>query len=210
MKLYYIATTRAVRPRWLLEELEIPYELIYVKPGMMERPENKKLHPHGKVPVLIDDAVTLFESGAICAYLADKYPEKRLAPAIASPARGYYYQWLFYATATLEPPVEQYMFNILPNIPEKVLPKTAQTHLSPSDSQAWFDRVCQPLNELLDTQDYLVENRFSAADVVMGGVLMWAYRLGMMKAETPVKLYLEKLMQRPAFLRADEDFYAQV
>lgn len=210
MKLYYIPTTRAVRPRWLLEELEVPYELIRVKPEMMEEPEHRKLHPHGKVPVLIDDAVTMFESAAICAYLADKYAEKGLAPALTSPARGYYYQWLFYATATLEPPVEQYMFNILPNIPEKVLPKTAQTHLSASDSIAWFERVCQPLNELFIAKDYLVENQFSAADVVMGGVLMWAYRLGMMKEETPIKTYLENLMKRPGFVRADEDFYAKV
>ncbi|MGB3556905.1 MAG: hypothetical protein WBA24_00045, partial [Geitlerinemataceae cyanobacterium] len=63
---------------------------------------------------------------------------------------------------------------------------------------------------LLTAKDYLVENNFSAADVVTGGVLMWAYRLGMMKAETPVKNYLEKLMQRPGFLRADEDFYAKI
>lgn len=102
------------------------------------------------------------------------------------------------------------MFNILPNLPEKVLPKNAQTHLSTLESQAWFDRVCEPLNELLSTNDYLVENQFSAADVVMGGVLMWASRLGMMKAESPVKNYLENLMQRPGFLRADEDFYAKI
>ncbi len=210
MKLYYIPTTRAVRPRWLLEELEVPYELIYVKPGMMEQPEYSKLHPHCKVPVLIEEAVTIFESAAICAYLADKYPEKGFAPLVSSTGRGYYYQWLFYATATLEPPVEQYMFNILPNLPEKVLPKNDRTRLSTSESQEWFDRVCEPLNELLAAKDYLVENKFSAADVVTGGVLMWAYRLGMMKAETPVKNYLEKLMQRPGFLRADEDFYAKI
>jgi glutathione S-transferase len=210
MKLYYIPTTRAVRPRWLLEELEIPYELIRVQPGMMKQPEHSKLHPHGKVPILIDEAVTIFESAAICAYLADKYPEKGFAPIGDAPARGYYYQWLFYATATLEPPVEQYMFNVLPNLPEQVLPKNAQTHLSILDSQVWFDRVCEPLNELFTTKDYLVENQFSAADVVMGGVLMWAYRLGMMKEEKPLNRYLEHLMQRPGFLRADEDFYAKV
>lgn len=210
MKLYYIPTTRAVRPRWLLEELEISYKLIYVRPGMMEQPEYKHLHPHGKVPVLVDEAVTIFESAAICAYLADKYPEKGFAPEGHDPARAYYYQWLFYATATLEPPVEQYMFNVLPNLPEKVLPKNAQTHLSTADAQSWFDRVCQPLDRVLTDRNYLVENKFSVADVITGGVLMWAYRLGMMKSETPTKLYLEKLMQRPGFVKADEDFYAKI
>src|SRR5512147_361256 len=119
MKLYYIATTRAVRPRWLLEEMGVPYELIYVTMAMTQQPEYRQLHPHGKVPVLVDGDVTIFESAAICAYLADKYPEKGLALLPGTSARGYYYQWLFYASLTLEPPVEQFMFHVLPNLPEK-------------------------------------------------------------------------------------------
>ena len=210
MKLYYIPTTRAVRPRWLLEEIGISYELIYVTMEMTQQPEYRQLHPHGKVPVLVDEEIIIFESAAICAYLADKYLEKGFAPPSQSPARSYYYQWLFYAPLTLEPPVEQYMFHVLPNLPEKVLPLKERTKVSPEEALQWFARVCEPLERVLVERDYLVENRFSAADVVTGGVLSWALRLGMLNEDNSVKAYLTRLMKRPAFLKADEDFYVQI
>lgn len=210
MKLYYIPTTRAVRPRWLLEEIGISYELIYVTMEMTQQPEYRLLHPHGKVPVLVDEEIIIFESAAICAYLADRYLEKGFAPPSQSPARSYYYQWLFYAPLSLEPPVEQYMFHVLPNLPEKVLPLKERTKVSPEEALQWFARVCEPLDQVLVERDYLVENRFSAADVVTGGVLLWALRLGMLKEDNSVKAYLTRLMKRPAFFKADEDFYAQI
>lgn len=210
MKLYYIPTTRAVRPRWLLEEMGLDYELIHVSMEMSCQPEYRQLHPHGKVPVLVDGEVTIFESAAICAYLADKYPDTGLAPGIDSPARAYYYQWMFYAALTLEAPVEQYMFHVLPNLPEKILPTASQTRVSQEEAQQWFMKVCQPLNQLLQEQDYLVENSFSAADVVTGGVLLWALKLGMLTEASPVKAYITKLSQRAALKKADIDVYAKV
>ena len=210
MKLYYIPTTRAVRPRWLLEELGINYDLIRVSMEMSRSSEYTQLHPHGKVPVLVDDRVTIFESAAICAYLADKYLEKGFAPPIESPARAFYYQWLFYASATLEKPVEEYLFHVLPNLPEKLLPQHKETRVSPDEVKIWFFKVCQPLNELLENNYFLVENRFTAADIVTGGVLLWALKLGMLKEASPVKDYITRLMKRPAFQKADEDVYATI
>ncbi|NER46586.1 MAG: glutathione S-transferase family protein [Symploca sp. SIO1B1] len=210
MKLYYISTTRAVRPRWLLEEMGIPYELISVTMSMTQQPEYRQLHPHGKVPVLVDDEITIFESAAICAYLADKYPEKAMAPSPGTPARGYYYQWLFYASLTLEPPVEKFLFHALPHLPEKLLPHKQYTQVSLPEIKQWFTKVCEPLNEVLRDNNYLVDNRFSAADVVTGGVLLWALKLGMLKEDNPVKAYITHLMERPAFLAADEGVYAKV
>lgn len=204
MQLYYMATTRAVRPRWLLEEMGINYELIRVSLEMSRSSEYIKLHPHGKVPVLVDREVNIFESTAICAYLADKYSEKGFAPSLLSPARAYYYQWLFYAQTTLEKPVEEYLFRVLPNLPEKLLPKQEQTKISQEEAEKWFVKVCQPLNELLSNKDYLVENRFSAADVVIGGVFLWALKLGMLDENSPVKSYMTRLMERPAFQKATE------
>jgi len=210
MKLYYIPTTRAVRPRWLLEEMNIPYELVQVTMEMLRQPEYKKLHPHGKVPVLIDGDAVIYESAAICAYLADRYPERDLAPSPQSSARAYYYQWLFYAPLTLETPVEQYMFHVLPNLPEKLLPKSHCHQVSQTEALQWFLQVCHPINERLPGRDYLVEDRFTAADVVTGGVLLWALKLGMMKEESQAKAYITKLMQRPAFQKANDDFYAKI
>ncbi|GAA6623826.1 glutathione S-transferase family protein [Scytonema sp. NUACC26] len=204
MKLYYIPTTRAVRPQWLLEEMGISYELVNVSMEMTKQPEYQKLHPHGKVPVLIDGEVTIFESAAICAYLTDKYPTFRLAPSPDSPHRAYYFQWLFYASVTLEPPVEHFMFDALPHLPEKLLPEKVRFGTSSDESRQWFDRVTQPLREALANNNYLVANQFSTADIVTGGVLLWAEKLGMLATDDPLTQYVNRLIQRPAFVRANE------
>lgn len=203
-------TTRAVRPRWLLEELGIAYELVYVNMAMTRQPEYLQLHPQGKVPVLVDGDVTIYESSAICAYLADKYLERGFAPSLSDPHRSYYYQWFFYAGQTLEPPVEQYMFKVLPNLPDKILPTEYKSHVELTVAKDWFDRVCQPLNTVLRDRNYLVDNRMSAADIAIGGVLLWALKLGMMTTDSPVKTYLLGLMERPAFQRADENVYTSI
>lgn len=207
MKLYYIPTTRAVRPRWLLEEMGVPYELVRVDMNMTKQPEYQKLHPHGKVPILVDGEVTIFESAAICAYLADKYQSMGFAPTIESPERSYYYQWLFYATSTLEPPVEHFMFTVLPNLPEKILPIKVRSAISAEEALQWFDRVAVPLRKVLADKNYLVGDKLSAADIVIGGVLLWALKLGMLKENDPLDRYIKQLMERPALMRADENLY---
>ena len=92
----------------------------------------------------------------------------------------------------------------------KLLPKTTQTKVSLEEAKQWFSRVCQPLNELLQDNDYLVENRFTAADIVTGGVLLWALKLGMLTEESPVKTYITKLKECPALEKADVDVYAKL
>lgn len=203
MKLYYIPLTRATRPHWLLEEMELSYELINVTEAP-HRFEHKQLHPHGKVPVFVDDNVTIYESTAICAYLADQYPEKKLAPSSNSPARAYYYQWLFYASVTLEAPVEHYLFQKNPHLPESLSPNSERQSGSQAETLQWFAKVCQPLNQHLKDNNYLVENQLTTADIITGGVLYWAFLLEMMNEETPVKNYLMRLMERPAFKRVHE------
>ena len=106
MRLYYVPRTRAGRPRWVLEELGIPYELVRLDParGETRSPEHLSRQPLGHVPALEDEGGLLFESAAICLYLAEKYPEKGLVPPPGSRGRGLTYQWLFYAMTELEPP----------------------------------------------------------------------------------------------------------
>src|SRR5689334_9423574 len=107
LTLYHSTQSRSVRPRWLLEEIGAPYELVRLNLGTQEnkRPEYLRINPNGTVPALVDGDHALFESAAICQYLADRFPEKRLAPPVGTPARGLYYQWIHYAMATLEPPI---------------------------------------------------------------------------------------------------------
>src|SRR5512143_2861365 len=105
MKLYFTPRTRATRPRWLLEELGVPYELVRVdlEAGQNRTADYLALHPLAQVPVLVDDDQVLIESAAICMHLGDRFPAARLAPAVGSRLRGPYLQWMFYCAATLEP-----------------------------------------------------------------------------------------------------------
>ncbi len=104
MKLYFAPQTRAIRPLIMLEELAVPYEIVLIdfKGGEHKSVEYRKIHPHGQLPALQDGALTMFESAAICAYLADKFPDKQMAPALGTIERGMYYQWMFYSMAALE------------------------------------------------------------------------------------------------------------
>ena len=191
--------------------MEIAYDLIKVTPEMSKSSEYLKLHPHSKVPVLVDNDITIFESAAICTYLADKYINTKFAPPIDSPIRSYYYQWIFYSSITLEHPVEEFMFNVLPDLPETVLPKNNRSQVSKQETLFWFEKVCQPLIDALKNTNFLIENRLTAADIVTGGVLLWALKLGMLKDSNPLKNYIEKLMERPAFKRADAGtYYAEI
>src|SRR5690242_1811924 len=99
LTLYHSGQSRSIRPRWLLEEIGTRYELVRLnlQNGDQKKPEYLKINPNGAVPALVDGEVRLFESAAICQYLADRFPEKRLAPAVGTPARGYCYQWIHYA-----------------------------------------------------------------------------------------------------------------
>ncbi|MDJ0718201.1 MAG: glutathione S-transferase family protein, partial [Prochloraceae cyanobacterium] len=193
--------TRAMRPRWLLEEMDISYELIKVSVEDSEKPDYKEIHPLGKIPVLIDKEVKIYESAAICTYLGDKYIEKGFAPANDSPARASYYQWLFYASTTLDAPVEQYMFLTLPNLPEKLLPFAKKVQVSKKEIIHWFERVCQPIAEALENKKYLVDERFSVADLIVSDILLWALKMEILQSSVLID-YVQKTTSRPARNRA--------
>ena len=105
MKHYFNPMSRAVTTHWMLLELGVEHEQIMVDlmSGEGKKPEFRAINPMGKIPVLVDDDVVVTETAAICAYLADKYPEKRLAPPHESIERGKYYRYLFVPGTTLEP-----------------------------------------------------------------------------------------------------------
>jgi glutathione S-transferase len=102
--LWFAPRTRAVRVRWLLEELGVPYELRRVE---FQRPERafSQHTPLGKLPVIEDDGVVICESGAIVEYVLERYGEGRLAPSIGSSLRGPFLQWMHFAEATAFPPL---------------------------------------------------------------------------------------------------------
>jgi len=123
MKLYHSAQSRSIRPRWMLEEIGQPYELVSLdlQAGDQKKPEYLKINPNGTVPTLVDGDLVLYESAAICQYLADKFPDKRLAPPVNTPARGYYYQWIHFSMSTIEPPLLTLFLHTVMHEPIRVL-----------------------------------------------------------------------------------------
>jgi glutathione S-transferase len=202
LKLYHSGQSRSVRPRWLLEEIGVPYELVHMnlQSGDQRKPEYLRINPNGTVPALVDGEVRLFESAAICQYLADRFPEKRLAPPVGTPARGYYYQWIHFAMCTIEPPlVTIFLHTVMKpeaeRIPQLVPPAREQLRAA-----------LGVLEQALTGRTFLLGDEFSTADVMVASTLAWAQMLGLIDASTPTTAaYMGRLMGRPAFQRAMAD-----
>lgn len=200
LKLYYMPQTRATRVRWLLEELGLPYELQHIDlfAGDAEKPEYKKnIHPHGRVPAIEIDGHVMFESCAICHWLTDQFPEKGLAPDLTSVARQEYEQWMFYLPAMMEPPVwENFLHTrLLPE--EKRIPDLIPWNV------ARFQEIIQVLNDALGNKNYLVDNKFTTADLLVGGAIAASQEF---IADFPTLLnYTKRLTERDAYKKAITD-----
>jgi len=201
MKLYYSPQTRASRPRWLLEELGVPYELerLDMSAGDHKKPAYLAIHPHGSLPALEDGDVRLFESAAICLYLTDRFLEKGLAPKPGTPERGLYYQWMIYAMATLEPLVLKVATHT------RFLPEEKRIASEAADGRSRFAEVGGVLSRALEGKEYLVGNRFGAADVPTASILIWSRSLGLLDDFPVLQEYAKRCKERPAYQRATAD-----
>ncbi|WNG44550.1 glutathione S-transferase family protein [Archangium minus] len=195
MKLYFAPRTRAVRARWLLEELEVPYELVKLDMSKQETttPAHLALHPLGEVPVLVDGATVLFESLAICLHLADRFPEKRLAPPVGSAERGPYLQWIVFAEVTLDPLVVEHYWNT--QLPEEKKADLSRQH-------ARLDDVLKVLDVRLDGREFIAGDSFTAADVVLASILHLAHTLKLLEGYPKLFEYMLRHAKRPATRRA--------
>ncbi|MDC0712421.1 glutathione S-transferase family protein [Stigmatella sp. ncwal1] len=195
MKLYFFQQSRATRVRWMLEELGIPYELapVDMMKGEHKQPAYLKVHPMGSLPAIDDNGFSLFESAAIMMQLADKHPEKRLAPAVGTNERGEYYQWILFAMTEVEQPISIIAQHTL------FLPEAERSTDALARASKRFKAVAAVLEERLKGRDFILGDTFSAADVVLGGVLYFASRVGQLGEDTPtLKAYHARLMARPA------------
>lgn len=191
---YMNPNSRARIVRWMLEEVGQPYraeQLDYR--NTMKTPEYLAINPMGKVPAIEHRGVVVTECAAICAYLADAFPEKGLAPAVSDPLRGTYYRWMFFAAG----PVEACMM-------DKALGVSV-----PADKEAMvgygkLDSVVITLEHALSKGDYLLGDRFSAADVYVGSQVGWSMLFGSMPKKPVFERYWERLTARPAAVRAKQ------
>src|SRR4030095_14583890 len=176
LTLYHSPQSRSMRPRWLLEELGVPHEvkLVSLQAGEQKKPEYMKLNPNGTVPTLVDDDLVLFESAAICQYLADKFPEKKLAPPPdASAERGKYYQWIHYAMSGLEPPAVTIFFHTIQ------LPEAERVPQLVEKARAHLDPAIKVVESAPAGREWILGSQFTAADVMIGSTVVWAQMMGL-------------------------------
>jgi glutathione S-transferase len=191
IELYYTPHTRSVRPRWLLEELAAPYSLRLVD---LFGGEQNPIHPLGSVPAVRIDGETLIESGAICHWLADCFPEKNLALAPTDPRRAFYEQWMFFVPATLEPPA----FDVLMHT--QILPEKERVEAIVPYATKRYQRVLKMLAKELDHDGYLMGEQFTAADIMMTTTLSWLPEL--LEEHPSLLAYTQRATARPAYQRA--------
>lgn len=193
MKLYWAPRTRSFTTLWMMEETGKPYEriLIDTNAGAQKSPDYLAINPMGKVPALKDGDATLAEAAAICAYVADRYPDAHLEPSIDDPRRAKYLYWMFFAPSCIEPAIVQ-IFTKLE---------------MPASSAGWGEatQVFDVLDRAVEKGPWLLGDDFSAADVVIGAGLNFAIRLFKMAPARPsFDRYLDRCAARPAFQRATE------
>jgi glutathione S-transferase len=193
IKLYWSPRSRSFSAIWLLEEYGLPYERVLtdISTGAQKAPEYLAINPMGKVPALQDGDAALGEAAAICAYIADRYPETGLAPAVADPLRARYLQWLFFSPSCIEPAIIQIYTKL------EVPPSTA----------AWgsVEQTFDVLDTALQKGPWILGEKFSAADITIGSGLNFAVRLFKMLPSRPsFDAYLARITARPAFQRAEK------
>ncbi len=189
--LYWFPRTRATRTLWLLEELGEPFEMQMIdlrSESSRADPGFRAASPMGKVPAIRDGEAAMAESAAIAIYLADRYPAAGLAPAIDAPDRGKYLYWTSYTPAVIEPAMME-RFN--------------QWKVNPQSS-GWgnFDLMIATLEKGLAEGPWILGDRFSAADTLLGSSVNFIKLFGIMPESPVLEAYLERCLARPAFQSA--------
>ena len=191
MKLYWSPRSRSFSALWLMEETGQAYERVLtdISKGAQKTPEYLAVNPMGKVPALQDGEVTLAEVAAICAYVAELYPQAKLAPPVGDRLRAKYLYWLFFGPSCVEPAMVQV---------------AARIEMNPT-SAGWgnAERVFDVLDAALEQGPWILGENFSAADIVIGSGLNFAVRLfKIIPARTSFDRYIDACAARPAFQRA--------
>ena len=179
--------------RWMLEELGRPYRTEVLDYGAtMKSADYLAINPMGKVPAVVHGGVTVTEGAAICAYLADAFPEANLGPRVDDPRRGLYYRWMFFAAGPLEAAVT-----------DKALGVTVPAERRGMVGYGDFDRMVSALETAVAGKPYIAGERFSAADVYVGSQIGWGLSFGTLPARPAFTAYWDRLKDRPALARAN-------
>ena len=180
--------------RWMLEEVGEPYDTVILDYGTTMKGEvYRAINPMGKVPAIVHNGTVVTEAAAICAYLADMFPDRNLAPPPGDAARGPYYRWMFFAAGPVEAAVTAKALGLL----------------APADKAATvgygsFDAVMDALERAVSDTPYMCGDRFTAADVYVGAQIGWGLMFGTMDKRQAFLDYAARVQARPAYKRASE------
>ena len=188
---YHAPNTRSFAIRWLFEELGVPHEMkgLNLKKGEHKTPEHLAINPMGKVPVVVHDTTPITEVGAIAIYLTDLFPEAGLAPAIDDPERGTYLRWIIFNQSAVEPAICDFALKREPGQPSMMPYGT-------------YDETMKALAGALSKGPYILGERFSAADVIVGSGVRWMLMFKLLPERPEFTSYADRVTRRPAFVRA--------
>jgi glutathione S-transferase len=177
--------------RWMLEEVGQPYRTeVLDYSGSMKAPAYLAINPMGKVPAITHGGAVVTECAAICAYLADAFPQAKLAPP-GDRRRAPYYRWLFFTSG----PVEFAISN-------KALGFAVPLERERMMGYGNFDQALKTLEDAISKSDYITGDSFSAADVYVGSHLNFNMMFGTIDKRPAFERYVARLTARPAFARA--------
>jgi glutathione S-transferase len=179
--------------RWMLEEVGQPYRTEVVDYANIKSPEYLAVNPMGKVPAIRHGDTLVTECSAICAYLADVFPQAGLAPPAHDKLRGPYYRWLFFAAGPVEAAFSNKAAGFVPP-PER----------ERMFGYGKFETTLEVLEQAVSQGEYLVGGKFSAADVYVGSQIAFPMQFGMIEKRPAFERYVGRLMSRPAAVRARE------
>jgi glutathione S-transferase len=190
--LYTNPRSRGRIVRWMLEEIGRPYRTEVLDYGTsMKAPDYLAINPMGKVPALRHGGVVVTEAAAICAYLADAFPQAGLAPPPGDRRRAPYYRWLFFAAGPIEAAVSNRNFGF-------VVPPEREG----SVGYGSFERVMSTLEEAVSAGHYLAGDSFTAADIYCGSQIGWGLLFGTIEKRPAFESYWSRISARPAYERA--------
>src|SRR5688572_16515375 len=179
--------------RWMLEEVGAPYEVVNVDYAMMKSADYLTVNPMGKVPAIRHGDEVVTETAAICAYLADIFPEAGLIPPVGHRKRGAYYRWLFFAAGPVEAAVTNKALNVQVN--------DEQTKFVGYGN---FEACIDALEHALRPGPYICGDQFTAADLYVGSQIGYGMMFGSIEKRPVFEEYFGRLQARPAAIRARE------
>ena len=200
LTLHFAPNSRAVRTLWLLEELGLPYELnrMDFHPKDLKSDAHRARHPLGRIPVLEDGDIMIFESGAIAEYIIERHKNGGLKPSVDAPNFPDYLQWFHYCEGMVMPPINTIVVQTI------LLPPERRDETALGQAQRLLAKAVQPVEDAMQGKDYLAGD-FSAADTMLGHSIMMAERMGIVTDEHPnLKAYVQRLKARPALQKAFE------